>query len=57
MSESGRVWKTNHYVAQACDRCEAAKVRCDGEFRRSYCAARNLQDYHYRTACSPVRTG
>ncbi|KAH8820177.1 hypothetical protein F5884DRAFT_849452 [Xylogone sp. PMI_703] len=39
--------KRDRYVLHACNRCKAAKVRCDGELPCSYCVPRDPDSCHY----------
>ncbi|KIX10236.1 uncharacterized protein Z518_01317 [Rhinocladiella mackenziei CBS 650.93] len=39
--------KRDRYTTHACNRCKAAKVRCDGRLPCAYCAARDPTTCHY----------
>ncbi|KAL6901078.1 hypothetical protein GGI43DRAFT_367855 [Trichoderma evansii] len=47
-SKRGGVRKRDRYIAYACNRCRAAKVRCNGKQPCSYCVARDPTSCHYR---------
>ncbi|KAM0262575.1 hypothetical protein ACHAQJ_001620 [Trichoderma viride] len=40
--------KRDRYTAYACNRCRAAKVRCNGKLPCSYCVARDPASCHYQ---------
>jgi hypothetical protein len=42
------VRKRDRYIAYACNRCRAAKVRCNGKLPCSYCLSRDPASCHYR---------
>jgi hypothetical protein len=45
--------KRDRYVLHACNRCRAAKVRCDGGLPCAYCVARNPNACDYSTPRLP----
>ncbi|PTB40299.1 hypothetical protein M441DRAFT_90581 [Trichoderma asperellum CBS 433.97] len=47
-NKGGGVRKRGRYIAYACNRCRAAKVRCNGKQPCSYCVARDPTSCHYR---------
>lgn len=48
-TKGGGVRKRDRYVSYACNRCRAAKVRCNGKRPCSYCVARDPASCHYRS--------
>lgn len=47
-TKGGGIRKRDRYVSYACNRCRAAKVRCNGKQPCSYCIARDPASCHYR---------
>ncbi|EHK50847.1 hypothetical protein TRIATDRAFT_54398 [Trichoderma atroviride IMI 206040] len=47
-TQGGGIRKRDRYIAYACNRCRAAKVRCNGKQPCSYCVARDPASCHYR---------
>lgn len=47
-TKEGGIRKRDRYIAYACNRCRAAKVRCNGKQPCSYCVARDPTSCHYR---------
>jgi hypothetical protein len=45
--------KRDRYVLHACNRCKAAKVRCNGELPCAYCVVRNPDTCYYSTPRLP----
>ncbi|KAF2095117.1 hypothetical protein NA57DRAFT_59864 [Rhizodiscina lignyota] len=54
MPKPDHLRKRSRYVAQACDRCKTAKVRCDGGLPCAYCRARDAGGCRYNTARFPI---
>ncbi|KAM0444464.1 hypothetical protein ACHAPV_009954, partial [Trichoderma viride] len=48
-TKGGGIRKRDRYIAYACNRCRAAKVRCNGKQPCSYCVARDPTSCHYRS--------
>ncbi|PON21950.1 hypothetical protein TGAM01_v209206 [Trichoderma gamsii] len=48
-TKGGGIRKRDRYVSYACNRCRAAKVRCNGKQPCSYCVARDPASCHYRS--------
>ncbi|KAJ9636619.1 hypothetical protein H2204_005219 [Knufia peltigerae] len=46
--------KRNRYTPHACNRCKAAKVRCDGRLPCSYCSARDAETCGYSAVPLPT---
>ncbi|KIW12989.1 hypothetical protein PV08_08176 [Exophiala spinifera] len=46
--------KRNRYTPHACNRCKAAKVRCDGRLPCSYCSTRDAETCNYSAVALPT---
>lgn len=48
--DNARPRKRARYVTEACTRCKAQKVRCDGQLPCCHCSTRNPEQCHYQYA-------